>query len=668
MNSARSRLAVLAALSLAGVVVFVTAERSASALPKHDGAGTKTPTPAALAHTAIGVVVEANENKIPTGGEEMVKALRRLGEVAQLPITFSAVDVHTSLLRPRVIITPRLSTEAYDPRERPGQLGEESPVPGMPGTRLGDPVQTPVGTGRLTEPNIEGRLFLAANFEKKDGGLKVGTFEFISWNSRTLRFDFGYIECDGPEPQLRFVDGVRCFSCHKNRGPILGQGPWSNTPHNDVLRETILAEMEVPLSRSARQKYDEDLGQPHRLDTGFRIGHQLPELTADGLLTVLPQGPAVDAAVRRGADLARDRDVYRAMALYPDGRKGLVLLLSDIAAPGPLERNDQQSAKLLNRIFSEGYGTFAQKWVAIHRNSSNKLVDYNPSGSMGQAIQIVTRTPGPWGRGSTLHASLRVAWSGTPQEIAAYDKKRSESEHKLPSNRRPSNPRAFVRPDPGAPAYPSHAVSGTGLARVIGLTEGDRTFMAEQLAAAAKRVDQPKVTAATLARDVFEGGQFAEVLRTGLIPDREDFKDRFVKGLNETLTGRGATALALERRDYASGPGVAPVPGEEEIPVVATTACVRCHEVQTVAHSRFSPIPLLAFDPFDREKREGWAKGTDAKTRAQVLAKIRQRVVADKDMPPEDSPEHEAFRVKHPAELDALKDWLAAELKKAGGN
>ena len=83
-------------------------------------------------------------------------------------------------------------------------------------------------------------MFLAANFEKKGGELKVKTFEFISWNGRKQRFDFGFIECDDAEPQIRLVDGVKCFSCHKNKGPILGQGPWSNTPHNDLIRGSAL--------------------------------------------------------------------------------------------------------------------------------------------------------------------------------------------------------------------------------------------------------------------------------------------------------------------------------------------------------------------------------------------------------------------------------------------
>ena len=88
---------------------------------------------------------------------------------------------------------------------------------------------------------LQGRLFLAANTEIGDDGFKVRTVEFISWNSRKLKFDFGVIEgMARDKPELKILDGTRCFSCHKNRGPILGAAPWSNTMHNDVVQKHAL--------------------------------------------------------------------------------------------------------------------------------------------------------------------------------------------------------------------------------------------------------------------------------------------------------------------------------------------------------------------------------------------------------------------------------------------
>jgi hypothetical protein len=51
-----------------------------------------------------------------------------------------------------------------------------------------------------------------------------------------------------------------------------------------------------------------------------------------------------------------------------------------------------------------------------------------------------------------------------------------------------------------------------------------------------------------------------------------------------------------------------------------------------------------------------------------VLAKLTRRLVTDQDMPPEDSPEHEKYRIKDKAGLEVVKEWLDAEMKKAKGN
>ncbi len=77
---------------------------------------------------------------------------------------------------------------------------------------------------------------------------------------------------------------------------------------------------------------------------------------------------------------------------------------------------------------------------------------------------------------------------------------------------------------------------------------------------------------------------------------------------------------------------------------------------------------MLGFDPFDTDSREKWVRNADAKKRAEVLAKLTRRLVTDVGMPPEDSPEHEKYRVKDKASFDAVKEWLDAELKKAKVN
>lgn len=679
MKTARGRLAVPALLVLLGLTAAVSAAPAPPAEPadRPDAEPEERPAPQSVfAGTAIGVVLAANGNEVPKNGEQMMKALAKLGPVAQLPITYSAVDLRTGLAHPRVVITPRPSS---GPRGAvtPGQLARP-PKPADPDDGRGEPavqfgpdgvpVRPALSPIRLTAPDLEGRLFLAANMDEKDGRLRVKTFEFISWNARKQKFDFGFIECDEVEPQIRVVDGVRCFSCHKNRGPILGQGPWSNTPHNDVVRQAVAARLGVNLTALCLPT---TIGQPTDPGAGFEPGIvNAPKATVDGLSLLIPQGPAVDAAVRIGADLARDREVYRAMVRSADGRRGLVVLLAAIAAPGHLELTNQQAKVPLNQAFDTGYLAFAAKWVTAHKNDASVLHDFNPAGTMGTVRQTRGGGRGGWGGGSTLPPSSQVVWSGTADQVATYDTRRADGEPGLPSERQPSNPKAFVRPTVAPPSVPSIAVNATQLARLIGLTEGDRAFVADQLAAAARRVGRQHVTAAALARDVFGGPRFAEVLSAGGIPDREDFKDRFVKGLTEALKAHAAAGPELTRRDYASGPNVAAAagPDEADAPVVPTTSCLRCHDVQKPGKAAFSPIPALAFDPFDKAGRDTWVKATDVRKRVPILARMQKRLSADKDMPPEDSAEYETFRAKSPADFDAVRDWLDAELKKAGGN
>lgn len=81
-----------------------------------------------------------------------------------------------------------------------------------------------------------------------------------------------------------------------------------------------------------------------------------------------------------------------------------------------------------------------------------------------------------------------------------------------------------------------------------------------------------------------------------------------------------------------------------------------------VGRPAFNPIPKLAFDPLDEKARRTWADHTPPAARRPVLQRLYKRVFTDADMPPEDSPEHEHFRVKNPAGLDGLRKWLDTEL------
>ncbi|HJZ54391.1 MAG TPA: hypothetical protein VKE74_05510, partial [Gemmataceae bacterium] len=250
--------------------------------------------------------------------------------------------------------------------------------------------------------------------------------------------------------------------------------------------------------------------------------------------------------------------------------------------------------------------------------------------------------------------------------LARYEAARSAGSTGLVSRMQPSNPRAFIKPPVSVPRRPSDVVNPLLLADTIGLTDGDRRFLARALADAVKQINQPKITAARLAQEVFEGPEFADVLAGGPLPDRDEFKDRFVAGLDNALkTGRGLPdGFAPDRREYASGPRYDPTRGEEkEVAVVPTTACLRCHEISSSGKApRFDPIPPLAFDPLDKVGRAAWVKAADPKRKQAVLGRLLERLVTDADMPPEDAPEYDRFRVKEAAAFDEAKRFLVTEL------
>jgi hypothetical protein len=345
------------------------------------------------------------------------------------------------------------------------------------------------------------------------------------------------------------------------------------------------------------------------------------------------------------------------MARSADGRKGLAILLAAIASSQPVEQSNQQVKQALDLAYNVTYGTFADDFVNLNKSMSSMLTDFSPSGSVGSLKSTITRQPTGWGGGSTQQVNTELVFSGDPKTITEYDTKRSKGEHGMPSNRMPSNPRSFIRTPTPVPAM--------SLARLIGITEGDRQFMSKAITDLVQSINKPKVTATTLARDLFGGPVFTDVLKAGHIPDREEFKDRFVDGLIALAKTHKVEAPNFLRGDYASGPNCAHSKDDKEPVLVPTTACLHCHDIRGAAkQSAFNPIPMLAFDPFDKQARDNWVKSNDAKNRAAVLSRMLKRLVTDRDMPPEDSAEYERFRQKDPAAFDAVKEWLESELKK----
>jgi hypothetical protein len=587
--------------------------------------------------SAIAAVVEANGGKPPRTGEELWKALTKLGKFAQLPVVFSAVRLASGIASPRIIIAPVING---------------------------------LSDADVTKPNLDGRLYLAANMERGDNGSdpRVTSVEFISWNTQRRRYDFGMIENMGgeSESELRIVDGGKCFTCHKNRGPILGITPWSNTTHHRLNRALVINQFQLASV------------QPAGGVDSSRV---------DGMALASPEAELVDRSTRLGTLLQLNRETFRLMNKWSEGRKRFVAMLLVILEPVSLD-SDNRSAKLVVDQWAadSSYDRFAKEWMTLAKSTnSGLLADFVPT-----RIYDWNRppkplpTPPPGGFTSPKQARefesrLKLAKSGQQfaelqaaknmEIIAKYDRARSSGTIGMPASAQPSNPRAFIRPSFSVSHKPSTMVNPLMLAGTIGLTEGDRFFLTGALNDAVQRVNKPKATAAVLARAVFEGPEFADVLAGGELPDRDEFKDRFVVGLDQHLRTQYpfTQGLPVKRADYASGPAYNPKAGEErELAVVPSTACLRCHEVRGSAkRAPFDVIPPLAFDPLDKTAREAWVKTAGEQRRLEVLSRLTERIHEDKDMPPEDSPEHDLFRVKQAAAFEELKQFLTSELSRA---
>jgi hypothetical protein len=584
--------------------------------------------------TAISEVIRANDGRVPRSGTELVQALAKVGDFAQLPVPFSAVALDSGLLRPRVILAPR-----------PGRGVPGAPRPnGLPA--FGDlplaPPPSPLSAAKATQAHIEGRLFLAANMEgNTPAELRVKTIEFISWNTRKKAFDFGVIDCAGEKAEIQILDGVRCFACHKNHGPILGQGPWSNTTHNDVVRaaalKALVSEKALPVDNPRDGPVRPDVVPVPGFQPGVfgfpRIEGVLRDRTTfDGLSLVAGEPEVCDLSIRLGGNLARDREIFKVMTKTGDGRRALLLLMTGIAGGQPIQKADLDLRTAVNRAYAASFPVFAKQFVALHRSMSNTLGDYSPSGSMGSLRTIVTNQPATWGGGSFQSTDIVIVWGGTPDKVTAYDKSRSEGEHGMPSARLPSNPRSFFRPTVNVPLQPSSAVSATQLAQTLGITEGDREFMANALANLASSIRKPNVSTSTLVKEVFTAPPFVEALKAGNLPDREEFKDLFADALAHVAKEHKVDPPKIARGDYASGPSGAVAPGQEykQPAIVPTTACLRCHDVKGAGKpSAFNPIPTLAFDPFDTTGRDAWVKATKPRDRVAILTRLNKRLVTD---------------------------------------
>jgi hypothetical protein len=358
----------------------------------------------------------------------------------------------------------------------------------------------------------------------------------------------------------------------------------------------------------------------------------------------------------------RNREAFRIFVRYPGAPKMLVRLLAELVSDDPLTKTDRELQGPIDTAFKET--TFSQRWLEYQRTTvSSILRDFSPVG------------PPPSKRDKP--------WGDNTEQVKKHDKVRATGNFVLPSAVQPSSPRAFLKFVGALQGRPSAIVNVTRLAETIGVTEGDRAFLQRILTDASNR---SRASETTLATAVFEGPSFADVVREGFMPERDEFKDRFLAGLKEVLDKQyglksegpgvdgvliglkdvlGEMRLSQNRTGYASTPEFTPGVEEPEPVLVPTTACLRCHDIRPSGQGRGTdPLPPLAFDPFDKKGREAWLRTAALAEKQRVLGRMLRRLGEEKDMPPEDAPEFEQFRVKEAAAFEAVRLFLEAEFKK----
>ena len=228
---------------------------------------------------------------------------------------------------------------------------------------------------------------------------------------------------------------------------------------------------------------------------------------------------------------------------------------------GPLDKID---LKLKLDINDLDLVSFVNAANAADECGSEHAADFSPAGPVNKPILV-------------------KGVGGVTNQVTRYDASRATGDHGLPSRHQPSNPNAFVRTNSVAPTAPSQLVNAVMLARAIGFSEDDRTFLATALDETVKALDTSFFTPPTLAKVVFSGPAFADVLTSGVLPERDDFKDRFVEGVvGELRLANKGKEFWSNRMNYTSSPRLAAlIAGPEPVAPLPTHACAACHDFHT---------------------------------------------------------------------------------------
>jgi len=202
---------------------------------------------------------QSTGKEYPETPQEWESAMSRFGSVEGIPMPFSRAPSPTDSQHPRL-------------------LYRIAGAPTQPGV-----------------PDLSSRFFLGITY---DGAFnktaEVQSFTLPQRTGEQPKFRFGLIQrgVDGNPHGTFEGDEIRqCFTCHKSRGPIFGENPWSNTPFNPEVQLTFIQRLlEGP---AGSRDY------PMEREVFREVVGKNPGATASDILGRLGNDPRINKSVLR---------------------------------------------------------------------------------------------------------------------------------------------------------------------------------------------------------------------------------------------------------------------------------------------------------------------------------------------------------------------------------
>ncbi len=521
---------------------------------------------AGLGCSSIGEYVAANQGRLPESISGWQKLIEANGGARRAIFPLSRAPAAVDFDFPRFLVGSRTAPSAstWTSRERTGDIF----------------------IGMVPDENDRGRHHL----------------EFISWNPQRAAFDFGIIK-DFNNPSRRKIvtsgpEIAACFSCHKNQGPIYGQGDsWVGSIGSNgnvgrhftnlfferaIHRSPEYYRKEIELGKSGASFSKVIAGSTIRLpggeDTGFRFNDS-------------PAG--IDAPIR--AANARRRFYELLKKQNPEAREDFFRSVLEAAVFGS----------------TDGSGDRPKVMYDMDTEVDASMKKRGHPSFIGDALGGFSPPP---------------LFNDDPVE---YVKRRREGTLRVPVD--------FSVAAADGIFHSSRASGRLSPTDMLKLAPTDRLIFD------ALNSDVPRALVDKVMRAALRSKELSRVLREG-IPQRERMLATLVSALRAEAAARGIAATpALDKINY--------VPhacehrwGQEDkrqidAPVTTTGACLRCHR------SPERPRLDFGFDPGDAEAWRAKFAGADAIARARLKDKLQSAIeyLEDGSMPPKTATESKAF-------------------------